>query len=330
MNRCAIKAWAGTRWAVLAVAVAVSAACGGGGGGGASGVTYSGVTTAAPVTSGNAVDLTTTAYQGGSSGGSLTLVGAAVDQASADQGTVAMRTLTVARVLEDAVRAARFDAPSSDPMAAGAVVSTSATLDPGNCGGTASYSGTVNDVTGEIRATFSFNAWCNDGVTVSGSLTAVGQVDTATETLVSLEFSFTVLTVSTDTDSFSATGTIAVDLSGSSDSLTVTMDFRGSDGTVYRISDFVLTVTPDVGGESVTIEGRFYHPTHGYVDVTTPQPLVIPDGSAYPSTGQVVVRGDNSGAQLTALSTTTFQIDLDVDGDGTYETPLGTFNWADV
>src|SRR3990172_8954473 len=199
--------WVGTgmRWAMVAAIVGMSAACGDGGGGGASGVTYSGSTTPAAVTSGNAVAIASTAYQGGSSSGSLTLVGVAVGPADQSGGGLSpVPAVAISRVLTDAVRAAHLGSPSSSPAIVGVSVSVSDTLPAGTCGGTASYSGTADDVTGAISATFSFNGWCNDGVTISGSVTVSGLVDVSgpTPVLLTLNFSFTVLTVSDGTDTF--------------------------------------------------------------------------------------------------------------------------------
>ncbi len=307
--------------AAAAVSALTLAACGGSGGG--SSIEYSGVTTPAAVTSGNALALAGAAYDGGNSGGSLAFVGVASGPTN-DQGTGTAQAIPVARVLIDAVRTAQLS-PSSG-IAAGAT--TSGSLPAGTCGGSATYSGTANESTGEVHATFRFNAWCNDGVTVSGTLTADGQIDLNTQELASLEFSFSVLTVSDGTDTFQGRGTISATF-GASDVLTIDMDFASGDGTIYRASNLTVEATPAAGSENVTITGRVFHPLHGYVDVTTPQPLVVVTGEDYPSSGEFVVTGaTNSSARLTALSATTFQLDVDEDGDGTYETTVGTFIWG--
>lgn len=48
------------------------------------------------------------------------------------------------------------------------------------------------------------------------------------------------------------------------DSCTITTDFEGDDGRIYRVVD--LTVS---GYNPYTIEGRVYDPDHGYIDITT-------------------------------------------------------------
>ncbi len=304
------------------------AACGGNDGGGESAVVYTGVATQAAVTDANAAALATTAYQGGNSGGPLTLVGVAADPDGAGGGTV--RALALSRVLEDAVRAARLRPGSAPQVAVGAVESVSGQLDPGDCGGTASFSGTADDVTGELHATFTFSGWCNEGTTVSGRVTALGQIDLTTEELVELEFSFVVLTVSDGADTFRGSGTIVLSF-GASESMTIDMDFAAGDGATYRVSDLQLAVSPTAGGESVTITGRVYHPEHGYVDVTTPVALEIPTDDDFPSSGELVVTGSSgSKARLTALSATEFQVEVDADGDDVYETTVGPLTWGSV
>lgn len=66
------------------------------------------------------------------------------------------------------------------------------------------------------------------------------------------------------------------------------------------------------------------------VTITTPQPLVITGDAAYPSSGQLLVRGHaNSAVRITALNTTQARLELDADGDGTYETQT-TKTWAEL
>jgi hypothetical protein len=310
--------------AVAAAAVAVTA-CGGNGGEGVPSVMYSGATTPAAVTSGNALALASTAYDGGNSGGALALVGVAGHRTDGSAAG-ASRALTVSRALTNAARAARLGVPSSPNVAIGAA--TSGSLPAGNCGGSAAYSGTADQTTGAFHATFRFTAWCNDGVTVSGSVTAAGQVDLNSQQLASLEFSFAVLTVSDGASTFRGRGTISAAF-GASDVLTINMDFASGDGTIYRASNLTLEVTATGSGEDVSVVGRVYHPLHGYVDVSTPQPLVTAAGDDYPSSGALVVTGaGNASARLTVLSATTFQIDVDADGDSVYETTVGAFTWG--
>lgn len=56
----------------------------------------------------------------------------------------------------------------------------------------------------------------------------------------------------------------------------------------------------------------------GLVSISTPQSIHVADRDPYPSRGQVKIAGQGS-VVLTALSSTTVQIDLDADGDNSYE-----------
>ena len=56
----------------------------------------------------------------------------------------------------------------------------------------------------------------------------------------------------------------------------------------------------------------------GLVSISTPQSIHVADTDPYPSRGQVKIAGQGS-VVLTALSSTAVQIDLDADGDNSYE-----------
>jgi hypothetical protein len=66
------------------------------------------------------------------------------------------------------------------------------------------------------------------------------------------------------------------------------------------------------------------------VAITTPQALVITGNAAYPSSGQLLVRGHaNSAVRITALNATQARLELDAEGDGNYETQV-TKSWAEL
>lgn len=66
------------------------------------------------------------------------------------------------------------------------------------------------------------------------------------------------------------------------------------------------------------------------VTITTPQALVITGSNAYPSSGQLLVRGHaNSAVRITALNASQARLELDAEGDGNYETQV-TKTWAEL
>ena len=78
---------------------------------------------------------------------------------------------------------------------------------------------------------------------------------------------------------------------GNTGTCTLASDFTGTDGLIYRISSF--TVVKDVAADLTTIAGRLYHPSHGYVDITTTSAIgfgtctsaTLPDGGIINFTG---------------------------------------------
>jgi hypothetical protein len=174
-------------------------ACSGGGGsdGGSTGLTYTGETSAAAISQDNADTLAAGALDAGSSGSAFDLNGVAA-LSGTDPGAGASDRpllLGVARTLENAVGNVDFAAASGANTAA-AVQSDSGPLD-GPCGGSASYSVSVDTNTGVFSGNFTFNAFCADGTTVTGSAGFSGLVDTSTDPaqLESFTFSFSALTV---------------------------------------------------------------------------------------------------------------------------------------
>jgi hypothetical protein len=106
---------------------------------------------------------------------------------------------------------------------------------------------------------------------------------------------------------------------------------RDNTGKVFWAKDYSLTVNDQGTYEEISITGRFYHPEHGYVEISTPTPLHINVGDEFPSSGVLELSGaNNAKVRLTADSSTTFHVEADKDGDGVFEYNSGPLNWADV
>lgn len=66
------------------------------------------------------------------------------------------------------------------------------------------------------------------------------------------------------------------------------------------------------------------------VVITTPQAFVIVGSDSYPSSGQLLARGQgNSAVRITALNATQVRLELDAGGDGSYETQV-TKAWVEL
>jgi hypothetical protein len=309
-------------------------ACGGGGGGDGdepAGISYTGVTTPAEIDESNAQDLATGAYQGGSTAGSAggAAGGLGAVQTAGTEGTGSPRTLKVSLALEDSLR--RVDLMSrSGGISLGAVYEESDTV-YGDCGGSASYTITVNDVTGEFSGRFNYGDYCSQGVTLSGGVSFSGEVDVDTGDFLSFTFSFNNLTATSGSDSFTLRGDISYDVNDSS--ISVSMDMLLEDNNtrkVYWARDCTMTWTEGAGYVEFEWSGRYYDPDEGYVIVSTDTPFRVYDGENWPSEGILVVTGDGSTkARLTVLTSTTFQVEADTDGDGSYDWDSEVLYWSD-
>lgn len=304
---------------------------GGGGGGASSGITYTGLTTQAAISEGNAKDISTGAYEGGHIG---TAFGIEAIQSGESAHIGRPRMLKVSRVLEGSLRKVDLASRSGGTFI-GAISTESGTFD-GDCGGSASYTVSIDDQTGYFNGSLNFNSYCDEGVTITGGVTFTGQVDVNSpdDDLLTFSFSFNNLTCTSGSDSFTLNGNISWDVTGSSATMTMTMLLRdNSTSKVYWVQDYTIEATEGVGYVDIDVSGRYYDPDYGYVTFTTPTPFRIYDDDDYPSEGVLVVTG-NTGiaggstmARLTALSSTTYQVEADTNGDGFYDWDSGVLNW---
>jgi hypothetical protein len=314
------------RLAVAGICAITLVACGGGGGGDGSAptVSYTGSTLQATVTDGNASALAGGAFVSGDAGASANVLGTSevVSQ------PVQQRSIKVASVLRSAV--SKIDLRSASSAAAGTIQQESNTVS-GPCGGTFSYTISVDDVTGAFNGTLSFSAYCEvPGESISGQVSFSGLIDLVTPSFTSLQFTATYLALTDGGKSFAIAGTVAFSFSGAAATVTENFAIQDGSGKVYQVQNLVITLTDTGSQKQETLSGRFYHPDHGYVDVVTTVTFVVPLGSAYPTSGSLTINGaSGTKAVLTALADGTYTLDIDTDGDGSLETHL-TGNWVDL
>ncbi len=309
---------------VIALGLMTIVGTGGGdgdGGGASSEITYTGLTTQATISESNAEDLLIGAYEGGRIG---TAVGIDAIQTgeSAHIGCPCM--LKVSRILEGSLRKVDLASRSGGTFI-GAIYTVEDTVF-GDCGGSASYSISVDNQTGDFNGSFNFDSYCDDGVTINGGVSFSGQIDVDTDELLIFTFSFNSLTCSTGSDSFTLNGSISWDVTGSPATVTMNMYLRDNiTNKVYWVQNYTIDATEGAGYVDVDVSGRYYDPDYGYITITTSPPLRIYDNDDYPSEGILVITGNTGSegghtrARLTALSPTTYQVEADTDGDGLYD-----------
>lgn len=291
-EKTALTAWP---LALVVVAIVGLAGCGGGGNKGAAApasaaLTYTGLSSAATITTTNAQALSNgavngTTATGAGAGGALLGVqsvgGGAVGAPSMEQAMENVVTQTVT-------------AQTSGAMFVGAVTAGN-TVIAGPCGGSVTANATASGGGSTVSGTLNFNNYCDtDIVFVSGSIGFTALVNGQ-----SIITSLSITTV--------ATAKLSV--------------LARRLGMVFKIETLDITANIQNGVVTLsTVTGSFYHPTYGYVTLSTASSLVIPSGSPYPMSGGLLLT-DTLGnrALITALDSNHYQLQIDADHNGTYE-----------
>ncbi len=296
------------------------ASCGGGGGssgsnGQTSTITYSGPTSQTTIDSTNAKTLATDSYDGGSLGGGF------VSKPGNEENQSSLYSLLYYFVneIEQSINLDIRNKPF------GKTVTVSDTV-IGSCGGTLTYSLTGDDTTGSLSGTFTASNYCSLGITRNGSLTVSASYNSSTGQISSITFTLDNYSISSPAKSYTITGTLTL----ASKTLTINITLKNNTTSkTGKIENLFYTVTSGVLYSDISISGRIYHPDHGYIDITTQTTFRIYSGSSYPSSGVLVITGaNNKSAKLTVISSTQYNISADLDGDGNYETNIGTYSWG--
>jgi len=146
----------------------------------------------------------------------------------------------------------------------------------------------INVLDGSLIFTFNncdlgSNKTLNGNAIVSGDLTGSSSV------------AFTNFTIKNNTGSITSSieNLTASCPAGTTGSCNVSSDFTGTDGLIYRVSNF--TITADINGD-FAISGRLYHPDYGYIDITTSTNISFGTctSTSIPDTGIVQFTGTNS------------------------------------
>ncbi|MDH3576115.1 MAG: hypothetical protein OEM90_21175 [Desulfobacteraceae bacterium] len=311
---------------VFSVSLIVSCG-GGGGGGGTSGITYTGVTTQATIDENNAVEITLEAYEGVDTASELNILGAVSENSSSVKNPLFVDISTYFQsVIYDIESSA---GQNSEYM--GAVITESDTI-TGSCGGSFSYTLTGDDQTGNFNGTLTFNNFCEQEYTASGSMTLSGNINLNTEEFNYFDMTFTNISLTHGQESISLNGSIAFNLQSSPITMTFSFIYKDNLNKTYKYENFAYEYTEGLGFVDMTFSGRFYHHDYGYVDIDTVTALRINGNDFYPSSGTVIVTGDSgTKARLLVIDSSSFIIEADTDGDGSYDNyNSGAILWSNV
>lgn len=88
-------------------------------------------------------------------------------------------------------------------------------------------------------------------------------------------------------------------------SCTISSDFTGSDGKIYRVANFEVT-----GSNPYMITGRIYHPNHGYVEISGTVTTSTCGNIDRPTSGSMTITGANGTASITFNDCNSFSVDI--------------------
>jgi hypothetical protein len=132
-------------------------------------------------------------------------------------------------------------------------------------------------------------------------------------------------------------GNIAISAADSSITMNMTIQNNTTDW-MCKVEDYMMVVDDYGTYADISISGRFYDQDYGYVDFETSQtqPLRVYSGDEYPSSGELILSGavgagsGRTSARLTAVDATHCRVDVDGDGNGSYEVTSGNILWSEL
>lgn len=252
-------------------------------------------------------------------------------------GGVVQRAMAAARVPRRGIASAAarpsISASDTEPCGAGGTITVSIDDKDGN-----------NVISGGDVVTASF-AQCKDSATsaINGaiSITLAG-TPTATQLAATANFQNIVVVEDGVTSSIAGIVTVAENdlpsdtqttLTVGSGGLAAATTSSGYNDSVTFASGFVIRTDEATSGAStsVSLSGTLSAQSlGGSITISTPQALVQLSSDSYPSAGQVIVTGaSGSAVRATVLDDTQVQVDLDANGDGTYES-TATVAWTSL
>lgn len=307
----------------------LTTSCGGGGGGGGTSappsITYTGLNTQATVSQSNVTTLSEDAYAGGEFAASLgSSISGVVAQQKENRSGLSL-PLQLPQIFENSLNKINW---KSGKIIAGNMVSESDTI-YGNCGGSASYSVMMDDQTGNFTGQYVYNNYCEDNIIISGGVGISGQINIITFEFITFNFYFDGVTLTQGADSSTIKGDIHIYVSGSAVTVTENMLLKNNaDNKVYWCKDYSITIIKGVNYKDFTLSGTYYHPDYGYVTISTPMPFRVYTGYTTPSSGVLMLTGTgNTSAHLTAITSATYRIQADTNGDTFYEWDSGLLYW---
>lgn len=283
---------------------------------------FTGVSSAALVTSGNAEDLAMGGFYGASTGGSIGALGKRVTKSTVRAAGIPAREL----VQNLKLAARRLAIPLNPeelrkrPTAGegGKGLKRPATFDvTGSSGGVASYSLDIDDSTGGFTGNVDFKSFASGSTTLNGSSALQGSLDASRQGISQLTLSFTSLNM-TQGYQYLLVGTIswAFDSSKSSETMDMNMVLKEvASSKTYWFKNYRVATTYGSSSLTQSVTGRYYDHDFGFVDLSTGNEVVVDYGAQWPRQGTLTSSASGRWVKLTFLATT-YRLQADTDRDG--------------
>ena len=167
------------------------------------------------------------------------------------------------------------------------------------CGGSVTVPDNIDQTT-TLNFSMTFNSLCfDDGITalvMSGTLVFA-------ETASNISITFTNFSVNINGEQETFSGVFSCDTTMSN--CTISTDFVGSDGNVYRLANVDIIDT----GNGYDLNANFFHHQHGEVSITTTQLITYGGCGVFPNGGVIQITGSGgSSMMVTFNSDCTFTI----------------------
>lgn len=210
---------------------------------------------------------------------------------------------------------------------------------PGNCGGTSTLTLEYTEGTDDFTGNLFLDGFCDNNVLYNGTLVFSGTGYFPYD-ITEFSISFNTLEITFDVGGTNNLFTFEGDARSSmvfdpDFSNTITMDLLTYEdveaGKTHKFEDYQAVITNPLGEDAVlyTVTGKYTNPDHGFVNIFD---TFIHEKyfEADPFLGEVLkIMGlHSSRAKLVWVSMFEYRIEIDLDGDGTYELVLPVCPWT--
>ena len=304
-------------------------------------VTYNGSSSQVAINESNAESLVTNAYENSNSMRSMKDSGDILSVVkSTNIGSQASRPFSIA--LAQTVIDLMEQAEINNPAATGLIAAVLSESMAGDCGGSASISGTINESTLAFSITATFSNYCTNGDGTTGGVVTNGVMkmegafnQSLTSITMDVTFNNFLVTLIDTGASATTSGTMEMIINSNSATITMNMVMRdNSTETTYKVVNLLINMY-GISSYSAyfSMSGKFYDPDYGYSDITTEEDFYLILSDNAPSDGTMVITGasgiagGSTKAKLIVVSRTQYQVMADTNGDGAFDYDTGPRNW---